>query len=80
MAVELPVVNEKVDRLRDDFDSHVDKNDRAHDNMFAKLDAIWKDYSSRLPNWATHYIAMLTWLVGVMMALTTALLLKVFMH
>ena len=73
MTVELPVVNEKVNRLRNDFDCHVKTDGETHGEIFNKLDSIVKDYANRLPVWGSLLLAALFGLLG---ALLTALFLR----
>lgn len=58
--ITIPVVNEKIDQLRKDFDSH--EKDQSEENV-----RMWKaidDLRNRLPNWAVFLIAALTAAVG----------------
>lgn len=50
------VTREKVDRLRDDFEDHVRKQNGALDKIWDKLDR----YENRLPAWAVFLISALT--------------------
>lgn len=58
--IAVPVVNEKVDQLRKDFDTH--EQDQCAENV-----RIWKaidELRNRLPNWAVFLIATLTAALG----------------
>lgn len=70
MAVATPdVLNEKVNRLREDFDKHVDDNEKQFSEIGQKLDSIIKEYANRLPVWATLFISFLTAILGALISL-----------
>lgn len=70
LSVTMPeVINEKVNRLREDFDKHVDDNEKQFSEIGQKLDSIIKEYANRLPVWATLFISVLTALLGMLATL-----------
>lgn len=72
MSVTMPeVINEKVTRLREDFDKHVDDNEKQFNEIGQKLDSIIEKYANRLPTWATLFISVLTAILGMLVTLVS---------
>lgn len=70
MGVPVPeVINEKVNRLREDFDKHVEDNEKEFSDIGKKLDSIIKEYANRPPVWTTLMISVLTAILGMLATL-----------
>ncbi|HCC85670.1 MAG TPA: hypothetical protein DEQ06_03570 [Porphyromonadaceae bacterium] len=70
MGVPVPeVINEKVNRLREDFDKHVEDNEKEFSDIGKKLDSIIKEYANRPPVWTTLMISVLTAILGILATL-----------
>lgn len=63
-------VKERVDRLRTDFDRHVEEDRDVAADLYDKLNSVLVMYSNRLPPWGTAVISILCTLLGMTIGVT----------
>lgn len=67
--MDVEVLEERVCRLRKDFDSHKQENAKEHDEFREGIRDIIQVYANRPPVWTTSLIAFLTFLAGILVTL-----------